>query len=95
MLCLVPQVLVVFVKGGGVSGGGWKGILANVLLVPFFEGVVFPLGSVIAWGVVLVSSGGGVFQGDGVERRIFDCVLRLHEILAQVFLGALKAIRYI
>lgn len=94
-LCLVSQLLVGFVKGGGSSIGGWKAVLANVLLVPFFESVVFPLGSVMACIVVLVSSGGGVFQGEGFERRIFDCVLRLHEILAQVFLGALKAIRYI
>jgi competence protein ComEC len=95
LLCFISQLLVTFVKGGGVSGGGWKGIFANVLFVPIFESVVFPLGSVIACLVVFVSSGGGVFEGEGIERRIFDCLLQLHEILAQVFLGALKAIRYI
>jgi hypothetical protein len=95
LLCLISQLLVAFVKGGGVLGGAWKSMLANVLLVPIFESVVFPLGSVLAWLVVFVSSGGGIFHGEGIERRIFDCVLQLHEFLAQVFLGALKAIRYI
>jgi len=95
ILCLSSHLLVVFVKGAeGVESLGIKALLANLALVPLFEGIVFPMGSLLAFAAIAMSSLGLGFQGE-CWRRIFDCGLGVHDIIAQVFLGALKGIRYI
>jgi len=96
LMCFVSQLLVGFVQHStGMSVVGWKGLFSNLLFVPVFEAVLFPLGSVLAGVVIALSTLGVNFTEEAWERRIFDCGLVLHEILAQVFLGALKGIRYI
>ncbi|MEO5668996.1 MAG: ComEC/Rec2 family competence protein [Bdellovibrionota bacterium] len=96
VLCISCQLLVIIVKGPSATASlGWKGLFANLALVPLFEGIVFPLGSLIASFVIACSSLGVSWDESGSWRQIFDYGLVLHDILAQVFLGALKGIRYI
>jgi predicted membrane metal-binding protein len=96
LMCVLSQALVVFLKGGGAFGAfGWKTIAANLLFVPLFEAIVFPMGSGFALVAVGASFWGDLGAHEGILRRIFDWGSVLHGILAQVFLGALKGIRYI
>ncbi len=96
VLCVACQMWVESIKGTNSVSYGIKTIFANVLMVPLFEKVIFPMGSVLIMGALgaWVWKSGGVMGGDD-WRQIFDCFLRLHEFMAQVVLGGLQAIRYI
>lgn len=96
VLCVSCHLLVNLMKGGsGVGSFGWKTLAANLLWVPFFEVLIFPLGSLLAWAALLSAFLGAKWSGEGIGRQIFDSALYLHEILAQVVLGGLEGIRYI